>query len=50
MFLDDNFKENFTAPLPWERTLKQKNVTNILRCSKCIEKVLENETTGEVPC
>ena len=29
---------------------KKKNATNILRCSKCIEKILENETTGEVPC
>ena len=25
---------------------KKKNETNILRCSKCVEKNLENETTG----
>ena len=29
---------------------KKNNATNILRCSKSIEKNLENETTGEVPC
>ena len=29
---------------------KKKNATNILRCSKFIEKILENDTTGEVPC
>ena len=26
---------------------KKKNATNILKCSKCIEKTLENETTSE---